>query len=446
MKGRIQLSLPKIEWMRTLLCFLLIPSALWAQLASGPMIGHTAMREANIWVQTQKPATVQVRYWPVDLPTNKNVSPAVKTAPETAHVAKLVAALLEPGVVYKYEVLVDGQPVALPYPTQFTTQSLWQHRTDPPAFNFLTGSCFYVNEEAYDRPGTPYGGDYRLVESMNREEAGMMLWLGDNTYLREADWDSRSGIFHRFSHSRATKELQPLLARMAHYAIWDDHDHGPNDSDRSYPLRETTLEAFNLFWANPSSNATGQGGITTQFRWYDCDFFLLDNRWFRSAPDTTGQIIGEAQMQWLMEALQFSTATFKFVAIGGQVVNNAAVYENHAVFAHERLALLDHIDKLNLRNVVFLTGDRHHSELSRLVTPSGVVVHDLTVSPLTSSAVKEVKEINNHRVEGSLFNQRNYALVGVSGKRKERVLNIQLKDANGQLLWQHEIKPQGRKD
>lgn len=440
---------------------LAIPVRSVAQLAAGPMVGHVAMREATIWLQTDGPGqevmvtatpegetgavpikAMALASGPYDGFTSVPLRADIGISDSrTGHVLKFALVGLRPGQHYEYQIHVNGELLPLDCPARFTTQSLWQHRTDPPGFSFLAGSCAYVNEEAYDRPGKPYGGDYGIFAAMDRENADMMLWLGDNTYLREADWNSRSGILHRFAHSRALKEAQPLLARMPNYAIWDDHDHGPNDSDRSYPLRQNSLEAFNLFWANPGSGATGLGGITTSFRFNDCDFFLLDNRWFRSAPDSTGQILGQAQILWLIEALRFSDAPFKFVCVGGQVLNTAAVYENHAVFAKERRRLLHLIDSLHIRNVVFMSGDRHHSEVSRYTGPNGTVIHDLTISPLTSRASDKPKqEVNLNQMQGSYIAQRNFGLLSISGPRKARQLTLVLKDVDGKELYSFVLK------
>ena len=60
-----------------------------------------------------------------------------------------------------------------------------------------------------------------------------MLWLGDNIYTREVDFYSLSGYQKRYTHTRNIKEMQPLLSNTHHYAIWDDHDYGPNNTDRS---------------------------------------------------------------------------------------------------------------------------------------------------------------------------------------------------------------------
>jgi alkaline phosphatase D len=70
---------------------------------------------------------------------------------------------------------------------QFRTPPLWQWRTDPPDFTLLTGSCAYINEEAYDRPGKPYGDGYSIFETMAQMRPDLTLWMGDNLYFHEAD-------------------------------------------------------------------------------------------------------------------------------------------------------------------------------------------------------------------------------------------------------------------
>jgi alkaline phosphatase D len=114
------------------------------------------------------------------------------------------------------------------------------------------GSCAYIGEAQYDRPGDPYGGDYQIFTNIHQDQPALMLWLGDNTYLREVDWHSRSGIQHRFTHTRSLSEMQPLLASTHHYAIWDDHDYGPNNSDRSFIFKDIVTDIFCDFWGNPT--------------------------------------------------------------------------------------------------------------------------------------------------------------------------------------------------
>jgi len=153
-----------------------------------------------------------------------------------------------------------------------------------------------------------------------------MLWLGDNVYFREPD-NTKNAMLHRYTQVSSHPELQPLLASTHHYAIWDDHDFGPNDSDRGFFNKKAALEVFKAFWANPTYGIDNQDGITTMFSWGDCDFFLLDNRYYRTPVNRrTGkrEILGESQKQWLFDNLVFSKAKFKFVLIGGLISKSIA--------------------------------------------------------------------------------------------------------------------------
>jgi alkaline phosphatase D len=413
-------------------------------LQSGPMLGYTDLRETMIWVQTKQTATVQVRYAEQGSTTPPRLTEAVKTTKDRAFTAHLVADEVLPGKRYTYTVLVNGKAVALPYPTTFQTQPLWQYRTDPPSFTFAVGSCTYVNEPPYDRPGTPYGAGYEIFTSIAAKKPDFMLWTGDNTYTREVDWNTRTGVLKRYTHTRSLPEMQPLLASTHHYAIWDDHDYGPNDSDRSFWLKPVTLEAFRLFWANP--NYIFEEACTGTFIWGDCQFFLLDDRTFR-APD--GQPDGEAkayfgqkQLSWLLDALRYSKATFKFVITGGQIINPAALFENYATYGTERTQLLTALTEAKIPGVLFLTGDRHHSIVHRLDRPGTYPFYDVTISPLTSGPAKPAAtELTQPTVvAGTLLTERNFATLEVHGTQQNRVLTIRAFDVSGTEKWSHTLR------
>jgi hypothetical protein len=101
----------------------------------------------------------------------------------------------------------------------FKTQELWQWRKDPPKFSFLTGSCTYINNPEFDRPGKPYGQDSTIFETMAKEKSDFMLWLGDNWYTREIDYYSEWGLFNRPSSDRRKPFYTNLFKAMPHYAI-----------------------------------------------------------------------------------------------------------------------------------------------------------------------------------------------------------------------------------
>lgn len=406
---------------------------------SGPMLGYNEMREVLVWIQFNQPVTVKMKYWEIGS-NDTLVTPYMVAEHEKANIIKFIAKPLNPGTTYSYTFKIKNSNQLFEV-NQFTTQPLWQHRTQPPTFSFTLGSCTYINDLPFDRPGKPYGGDYFIFESIAAEKPNFMLWLGDNTYLREADFNTTAGILHRYTHTRKTPELQNLLKTCHHYAIWDDHDFGPNDADGSYFYKHETLKAFQLFWGNNGYGINQEPSAISRFTYGDVDFFLLDNRFFRTPEfqHLPKQILGQAQIDWLISSLKFSKASFKMVAVGGQFLNAAKVFENHSVFEEERQQLIELIEKENIKGVVFLTGDRHHTELSKLALQNKSAIFDLTVSPLTSSATKVNKEENELRVPNTKVHQRNYGLIEVSGEIPNRQLKITIKDNAGNQIWNYVI-------
>lgn len=413
-------------------------------LQSGPMVGYSQMREVALWIQTKQAARVKFVYYDVTVATVRYETDEVVTRKEDAFATKILATNVEAGRTYNYELYINGKNVPRPYPLQFQTLKNWLFRTDPPNINIALGSCFYVNDPPYDRAGRAYGSDYGIFQTIHAKRPDMMLWLGDNVYTREADVGSRTGILKRYTLTRSLPELQPLLASTHHYAIWDDHDFGPNDADRSYVGKNMTLDAFKLFWANPNYGPMNQPGITGFAEWGDVHFFLLDNRYHRSPNDRkTGkrEMLGEWQVEWLLDALSNSKATFKIIAIGGQVLNPVAVYENYATYPEELKRLLDGIEKEGIRGVIFVTGDRHHTELTKLERPGTYPLHDFTISSLTAgSNPGAITEQNTLRVPGTFVGEHNFAIFDVTGPQKERVLKCTVYNATGKEMWTYSIK------
>lgn len=410
---------------------------------SGPMLGYSTHKEVKIWVQTRTPSRVQVEYFSEEDPNKKYQSQEVVSKHKEGNVAHLIADQLEPGKVYEYRIYVNGKLQEPKSAQKFKAQAIWIGKASgAPDLKFALGSCAFVNDPKYDTQPKPYGGDYSIYTSIHSLRPDFMLWLGDNIYLREPDWESRTGFLYRYTKQRSLAELQPLLADVHQYAIWDDHDWGPNDGDASFWMRDTAEEMFKLFWANPNY---AKDGIYGSFTWGDAQFFLMDDRSFRTANDNkTGEreFFGKKQLDWLVNGLAFSKAKFKFVAVGGQVLNPLSVFENYATYPEEREKLLSAIRKMKIKNVIFLTGDRHFTELSFLEENGEEPLYDLTVSPLTSSTHAPITEKNPLRVEGTLIDdKRNFGLIEITGPPKRRLLKMSVFDAEGKTLWSREISP-----
>ena len=413
-------------------------------LKSGPMLGYSEMREVMVWVQTKFESSVYITYFEKNKGGQVFQTTTYKTTDEQAFIAKIIIADLEPGKTYTYSVYINGVKAEFEYETEFQTIPLWQYRTDPPNFTFAIGSCLYINDEAYDRPGKPYGGNYEILTSIAQKKPDAMLWLGDNTYYREADWNTKSGMVYRNTHTRSLPQLQELLANSHNYAIWDDHDYGPNDHNRSFIHKDVSLEVFKMFWANPSFGFKDEKCAVSQFSWGDAEVFMLDNRWFRAANNlkdvAKADYFGEKQIDWLIESLKASKSNFKIIATGGQILNTAKVYENYANYAKERAYLLKRIKDEKITGVIFLSGDRHHTELTALPQKGGYTIYDLTVSPLTSGSHAVKDEGNKLQVEGTIVAERNFGILTFKGLKNERELIISIYDVNGIEKWSKSIK------
>ena len=417
------------------------------RIVSGPMLGPVELRDAKIWVE------VSPEVKSVALQYNKKGDKIRKTIVYKGALGNafnplsLTVGGLDYNTTYEYRLLVDGKLTTRG--GQFTTKDLWQWRKPIPEFSFLTGSCSYFNEPEFDRPGTPYGKDASIFNTMAKENAAFMLWLGDAWYTREVDFYSNWGLWYRASHDRAVPALQEFLTSMPHLATWDDHDYGPNDIGKNYILKETSRTVFNSYFCNPSAGENGQG-IYTMTSWGDADIFLTDNRWWRSAdllpdsvngkPNPEKKMLGDQQMEWLKNSLLYSTATFKIIVVGSQVLNPVSPFDKWRDFPAEYQELMDFLTDHKINGVLFLTGDRHHSEIIKVERPGTYPLYDITVSPLTSGThVFGAAEKNNpYRVFG-LDQHQNYGRFNFSGPRGSRKLMVEFLGVKGEKLGEWAI-------
>ncbi len=432
-----------------------IPAICQKEIIAGPMLGPVELRDAKIWVEVSSDAkTVSIQY------NKKSITNIPGSAGRNAATIQYKGSLgndfnpiqftiggLEPNTTYEYRIIVNGRPTNAM--GQFVTKDLWQWRKPAPDFSFLTGSCSYTNERIYDRPGTPYGKDSSIFETMAKEKAAFMLWLGDSWYTREVDYYSEWGLRYRASHDRAVGVLQPFLKAMPHFATWDDHDYGPNDIGSNYVLKDVSRDIFNRYFCNPSSGENGQG-IYTMTSWGDVDLFLTDNRWWRSAdrmsdsvdgkPNIEKTMLGKQQMTWLKNSLLFSSATFKIVVVGSQVLNPVSPFNKWSDFPAENQELMKFLKDNRINGVLFLTGDRHHSEIIKIERQGTYPLYDITVSPLTSSThTFGAAEKNNPYRVFALDQFQNYGRFSFSGARGSRTLLVEFIGIKGDKLGQWSI-------
>ena len=423
-------------------------------IVAGPMPGYIELRTAKIWLQfAQNIKEATIHYKSAGKNSAKLLSQKKVLSGGEFNTAIFNLTSLDPGTTYHYYVSA-GTGKRFVDSGSFTTQALWQYRQPPSDFAFLAGSCVYFNQQEYDKPGKPYGGDSSIFDAMAKEKAAFMLWLGDNWYTRFPDYASEWGLHYRPSHERSLPVLQPFLKSMSHYAIWDDHDYGPNDADKSYVLKEASRDVFMKYWPNPTYGMAGEG-IYTAFTYNDAEFFLLDDRWFRSndrmADSVNGGInkekkmFGDEQMEWLKNALLFSKSNaftkFRVIVTGSQVLNQYSKFDALRAFPAEYNELLSFIEVNKIGGVIFITGDRHHSEVIKMERKSAYTLYDVTSSPITSSPAKtQGAEIKNPARVGKEIDEQNYARFSITGEGKERRMTVEFIGVKGNILDKWEVK------
>lgn len=421
-----------------------------APLESGPMVGFGSAHETLIWARISREAQargakITLKYWPAGHRERAREDGPLHPTGRDQRTLKHVLSTLEPNTTYEYALKVDGAQLERPYAQRFKTLPRWHRRTPPPDLVATFGSCAYLNQY----PEDDYGGNLEIFEAIRAQEPDLMLWLGDAVYLNPQDTESAEGIARRYASYRAHPALQPLLASTHHYAIWDDHDYGPNDGNWSYPLKGEALSTFKEHWGNAAFGLPELPGVFGAFSWGDVDFFLLDNRTYRTsgkAPPEESRYLGDAQLQWLLDALSASRATFKVIASGSQVISPYAYFESYAQHPRELARLLEGLKAREIEGVLFLSGDRHHAELNKLHDdPNFYPLYDFTSSPLTSGLADsaETELINPRRVPNTFITHtRNFGVMRVSGARHDRVMTLEARDPSGALLWSHAVRAQ----
>jgi alkaline phosphatase D len=399
------------------------------------MLGHVGQRNAEIWVHwPNEGENVSLQYSNLNL-NGGEISFSVSKENHLNN--KIILSSLQPNTTYTFFLKSKSFQTKI---YEFTTQELWQWRKDAPDFSIAFGSCAYVNDTEFDRPGKPYGQSDSIFNIISALKPNAMIWGGDNIYLREGDFETQTNMVNRYIKAREVPSIQKLLSTCPQYAVWDDHDFGPNDSHSSFQYKKESLSAFKEMWGNSNYGFSNNENncITGKVTLNDVDLYLLDNRSFRIPPGTVGitpQMLGKEQINWLIQDLKTSKASFKLVAIGSQVLSSVADFENYANYQEERDYLLKEIAENKIKNVIFLTGDRHFAELSQMTLANNIRVLDITSSPLTSKPYGNSKEVNSNRVEGTFVGEQNFAHISFNGSGKERTMSIDLINKTGKSCW-----------
>lgn len=422
-----------------------------AQLLSGPMISHTSDTFATLWVETDKSASVKVHYW-VESGSDPIFMDAVQitTSPDAPHTGVIKLEGLPARAIVHYELEIDGQAVR---PQTVQSFRLLPDMASTSSFSVAIASCM----NPINVPLQP------IWTQVANYRPDLLMLIGDNNYMpmRTSAYEAPESTI-RFTMSRYHRYLRDVpglrtvLATTPTYAIWDDHDFGPNNSDRTFKWRDLTLEMFKKYWPNPGAGTADTPGIFYSFRVEDAEFFMLDDRYHRdpnNAPDRK-TMLGESQLAWLKEKLQASTATFKVIVNGHTMsIDRGGSGEYWANFGTEREDFLDWMFEEQINGVFFVSGDWHVGSLSRIdyskegyplfeLISSNAGVHGVEADDHQYSRNRQVSG-HNRNFDGPIINDildYNFGLLEFSGASGERSVTLKLVDYRGEVRAAHVLR------
>ena len=414
-------------------------------LLSGPMAGVSSDSSVSIWLMTHQPGPLRLEYWPVPRPGERRVFSGAAEGEAPVMQAQLGG--LRPDTRYAYRVLAaDGR--ALSEVRFFRTQARQPRARD---FSVLAGSCSYFNSPGEQQRGTGYGSDYEIFAAMAAQNPELTLWLGDHIYYSRRDLEEGTAqrMEQRWRLGRSFPQLQRLLGVGQHAAIWDAHDYGPNNSDKSFAHKATSLALFQRYWANASHGLPNAPGVFSRMRVADVDFFLLDDRWYRdadaapAAPDKT--MFGALQLAWLRHELKHSTAPFKVIAAGSRMLARRhtelrADNEGWHNFPEEREDFIAWLTRERIDGVLFLSGDIHYAHAVEWGREGSYPLLDLTCSALTSGVNRYPNAAG--KLPGSVVAEHNFCSLEFSGPEGERVLRMSIRGVDGQVRWEKRLSAQ----
>lgn len=413
------------------------------KLASGPMQGYTTPTTTKVWIMVKNAgiASVTLR----DTTTNEVYTEIIKTKELKAHLGYHPLTFsftgLRSGTNYQCTVHVDGETYEIKRPIRTT-------KTDPDKpYSFIVTSCSVT--VPFGLKWIHPGIEDRTFKYVIKKGGDFALWLGDYLYYRPLlsdNWDKFTveKMYKQWIEKRQQPKIQAFMESMPQYSMWDDHDFGPNNSDSSFALKQASLQIYNEFFPNPVEMDKPVEGNFFKFEYMDSEIFMTDGRTYRTPEHVENpQMLGPEQMEWLQQSLLNSKATFKFVCMGSQVLNTCYDGECMWKYQAELQKLLNFIVAEKIDGVVFLSGDRHHSELLKLeYSKDSYTFYEFTSSGITSfrHRTRRTPEKNNpNRVGKSLADFQNFGKIFIDGEPGSKNCTFRIYNKRGKLYFEHTI-------
>ncbi len=305
------------------------------------------------------------------------------------------------------------------------------------------GSCANQNE---DQPIL-----YQVIDT----ESDLFIYLGDNIY---GDTENMKKLAEKYETLAEKEEFKELVKSTKTLAVWDDHDYGENDAGKYYPKKEMSKEIFLEFFDEPENSSRRNHEGIYHSKIYDGDngykiqIIMLDTRTFRSDllkndnqnghkndyrpnPNADSTFLGEAQWLWLEQ--QFSqTADIRIIASSNQFSHEYNGWESWTNVPKEQEKMLDLIKNTQANGVIFISGDVHWGEISKLEKEGQYPIYDVTSSGITETWSSI--EPNSNRV-GNPERDINFGLIEIDWNISDPIISLSIRNKNGIPTTTHQI-------
>lgn len=282
-----------------------------------------------------------------------------------------------------------------------------------------------------------------IFDAIGRDGPDLFMLIGDTSYMGELDWHSEHTMMLTHLRHRNNEALRRLVADIPVIGAWDDHDFGPNDADSTFSGADIAASAFKRCWANAAYGTSDLPGVFGAARVGPAEIFWIDTRTYRIDGKC---LLGEAQLDWLLQRLARSDAPVKIVASATQVLPQFPVKHKWASFRGDAPAELERmvtfIEENDVQGVVFISGDLHMSDLihvpgrARPGGGRGPELWELTSSPLANDPWKEPQIGTDPYLIKEVADRTTYGLVDVDLDRPGREISLILRDERGSTFFE----------
>ena len=307
-----------------------------------------------------------------------------------------------------------------------TNKSMLGGLANKPLTKFAFGSC---NRNTWNQ---------EYWQHIVAENPDLWIWMGDNIYANNYSTKDRMAAYDKM---KAGKFYSMLRERVPLIGTWDDHDFRDNDRDGQWDGKEGSKQAAMRFLDMDAAKVEGHEGIYQSYAFgpvgQRLKVILLDIRFNMNQTKRPYGLLGEKQWEWLRA--EIDAGDFELLVIGSsQNVLNSSGAQSWAAFPAERAWLLQLLSRID-PPVLFLSGDRHHADFSK-VEVSGKPIYEFMSSGL--NWYNPIARTNNNRI-GNPVCRVNFGVVDINWSKEVPELKLSIKSCtNGQLLQQTVILDQ----